>query len=122
MNCYCAIHSFALTELHLDLQGFTGPIEKALASCHTLPVCNYDKIEGELPVIDSEELSTDQKYFYDIFGAVISGHCSLDLSLRNPGAINHARWLTRGNRILRMYIGNELAKTQYLNWFLWQHL
>ena len=88
-------------------QGFTGPIGKALASYHTLPVCSYDKIEGELPVIDSEELSTDQKYLYDIFGAVINGHCSLDLSLRNPGAINHARWLTIGNRILSKYIGSE---------------
>ena len=65
------------------------------------------KIEVELPVIDSEELSSDQKYLYDIFGAVINGHCSLDLSLRNLGAINHARWLRTGNRILRIYIGSE---------------
>ena len=40
-------------------QGFTGPIGKVLASCHALTVCNYDKIEGELPVIDSAALSTD---------------------------------------------------------------
>ena len=32
---------------------------------------------------------------------------ALDLSLRNPGVINHARWLTTANRILRMYIGSE---------------
>ena len=88
-------------------QGFTGPIGKALASCHTFPVCNYDKIEGELSMIDSEELSTDQKYLHDICSAVVNGHSSLDLSLRNLGAVNHARWLTTGNRILRMYIGSE---------------
>ena len=88
-------------------QGFTGPIGKAFASCHTFPVCNYDKIEGELSVIDSKELSADQKYLHDICSAVINGHCSFDLSLRNPRAINHDRWLTTGNRILRMYIGSE---------------
>ena len=85
----CQLHTNELLLRHLFVhidratsgpKGFTGPIGKALASCHTLPVCNYDKIEGELPVIDSEELSTDQKYFYDIFSAVINGQCSLDLS------------------------------------------
>ena len=112
----CQLHTNELLLRHLFVhidgatsgpQGFTGPVGKALASRHTLPVCNYDKMEGELPVIESEELSTDQKYLYDIFSAVINGHCSQDLFLRNPGAINHARWLTTGNRILRMYIGSE---------------
>ena len=58
-------------------------------------------------MIDSKELSADQKYLHDICSAVINGHCSFDLSLRNPKAINHDRWLTTGNRILRMYIGSE---------------
>ena len=67
-------------------------------------------------MIDSEELSTDQKYLYDIFSAVINGHCSLDLSLRNPGAINHARWLTIG--IIAFCVCTLVARNQYLNWLL----
>ena len=64
----CQLHTNELLLRHLFVhidgatsgpQGFTGPIGKALASCHTLSVCNYDKIEGEFPVIDREELSTD---------------------------------------------------------------
>ncbi|CAB0043525.1 unnamed protein product [Trichogramma brassicae] len=33
-----------------------------------------------------------------------SGECSSELSMRKPGCLNHARWLTCANRILRLYV------------------
>ena len=58
-------------------------------------------------MIDVQDLSTDQKYLHEICTAVINGQCPQDLSLCNPGAINHSRWLTTGNRILQLYIGSQ---------------
>ena len=58
-------------------------------------------------MIDVQDLGTDQKYLHEICTAVVNGQCPQDLSLRNPGAINHSRWLTTSNRILRLYIGSE---------------
>ena len=58
-------------------------------------------------MIDVQDLSTDQKYLHEICTAVIKGQCPQDLFLRNPGAINHSRWLTTGNRILRLFVGSE---------------
>ena len=112
----CQLHTNELLLRHLFLhvdgatlgpQAFSGPIGKSLATCHTLPVCHYEKIDGELPMVDVQDLSTDQKYLHEICSAVINGLCPQDLSLRNPGALNHSRWLTTGNRILRLYIGSE---------------
>ena len=36
--------------------------------------------------------------------AVDKADCPVDLALRNPGLLNHSRWLTTANRILRLYI------------------
>ena len=58
-------------------------------------------------MINVQDLSTDQKYLHEVCTTVINGQCPQDLSLRNPGAINHSRWLTTGNRILRLYIKSE---------------
>jgi hypothetical protein len=49
-------------------------------------------------------LSTDQKYLYEICEAVSTEDCPKNLEARNPGQIDHARWLTTANRILRLYI------------------
>ena len=112
----CQLHTNELLLRHLFVyvdgatkgpQAFSGPIGKSLTTCNSLPVCKYEKIDGELPMIDVQDLSTDQKYLHEICTAVINGQCPQDLSLRNPGDINHSRWLTTGNRILRLYIGSE---------------
>ena len=39
--------------------------------------------------------------------AIAIGHCSLDLSRRDPGSLANSRWLTAANRILRLYVGTE---------------
>ena len=42
---------------------FSGTIRKQLQSCEKLPIINFSKIESALSVIDSNILSTDQKYY-----------------------------------------------------------
>lgn len=36
--------------------------------------------------------------------SISKGYCEIDLSHRSPGCMNHARWLTTANRILRLYV------------------
>ena len=42
-----------------------------------------------------------------IYNALISGFYSNDLSNRDLGKINHARWLTTANRLNRLYVSTE---------------
>lgn len=39
--------------------------------------------------------------------AISRGSCEIDLSNRSPGCMNHARWLTTANRILRLYVATS---------------
>ena len=111
----CQLHANELPLRHLFAHldgpttgpcGFSGPIGKSLHSCDELHVCDFARLEGYLPPIESSDLSTDQQYMYDICSAVISGVCPPDLGLRKPGLINHSRWLTTGNRIMRLYVAS----------------
>ncbi|XP_053967743.1 uncharacterized protein LOC128869586 [Anastrepha ludens] len=87
---------------------FSGTIGKQLQGVEHLPVVNFNKIECDLvQVTCRDNLSKDQKYLYDIGQAIHLGNCSSDLSLRDPGKLSHARWLTLGNRTLRLYISSE---------------
>lgn len=53
------------------------------------------------------DLSQDQKYLLHICIGISNGECDDSISHRSPGALNHARWLTLANRILRLYIGTK---------------
>jgi len=86
---------------------YAGPIGQQLLNCEQLKVGNFDVIESEMPDINCDDLSTDQKYLLDICNAVRGGLCSDDLANREPGKMSHARWLTTANRILRLYIATE---------------
>ncbi|CAH1106918.1 unnamed protein product [Psylliodes chrysocephalus] len=66
----CMLHANELPLRHLlqHLDGettgpraFGGSIGKSLSSCEKLPIVEFSKINGELPVISEAELSTDQK-------------------------------------------------------------
>ena len=50
------------------------------------------------------DLSNDQEYLYEMCRGIIGGEILPDLALCEPGALNHARWLTLANRILRKYV------------------
>lgn len=112
----CQLHANELPLRHLvesldgstsGPRGFTGPIGKQLSKCEQLPLTNFNRILGDLPTIESNDLSTDQKYLLEMSQAVSSGKCSPELSKRDPGKLNHSRWLTTANRILRLYVASD---------------
>lgn len=90
---------------------YKGEIGKKLNDCSKLPVCNFQKIfSDDLPVLPKDihnDLSTDQKYLYDICHAIQSGKCSSSLSKKLPGKIVHSRFVTTANAILRYYMSQE---------------
>ena len=67
----------------------------------------FDKIEADVPASELTDLSIDQKYLAEMCKAIAIGHCSLDLSRRDPARLAHSRLLTAVNRILRLYVGTE---------------
>ena len=67
----------------------------------------FDPIEVVLPIVILEELSTDLQYLWEMCEAVSKGKCSPALSKRNPGALNHSRWITTANRVLRLFVECE---------------
>ena len=96
----CQLHGNKLPLRHLleHLDGsttgpgaFAGPIGKALSTCQLMPVVAFEKIVADLPSVDLKNLSTDQKYMWEITNAVSSGECSLALAQRQPGTLNHSR-------------------------------
>ncbi|CAH1099810.1 unnamed protein product [Psylliodes chrysocephalus] len=93
---------------------YSGGIRKMLESCEKLPVVNFVSIVSPLPELDAaaiRNLSTDQEYLYEICRSISRGNCSLDLAARNPGKLSQARWLTKANRILHLYIGSKCPST-----------
>lgn len=105
----CMLHcnELPLRHLFLKLDGrtvgpkaFSGLIGRQLQICETLPVVLFEPILSELPLMDFVDFSTDQKYLYEIVTAISNNNLSADLANRNPGKLNHSRWLTLANRIL----------------------
>ncbi|XP_060801595.1 uncharacterized protein LOC132902031 [Amyelois transitella] len=108
----CQLHSneLPLRHLLLHLDGkttgpkcFSGPIGSELQKCESMPIVQFTTIPSILPEVTRNELSTDQKYLYDVMTAISTGSFSLNLANIAPGPLNHSRWLTTANRILRLY-------------------
>src|SRR6218665_1755822 len=57
--------------------------------------------------VDPKELSTDQRYLMEICNSISIGECGVDLALRNPGCLNHSRWLTTASRIILLYVSDK---------------
>ena len=109
--CMLYANELRLRHLFSNLNGttsgrrfFTGPMGKFLQNCKKRQVENFTSVEVPAIVTKATDLSTHQKYLLDIHEAVSSGRVSEDLGKRSPGSLNHARWLTTTNRILRIYI------------------
>ncbi|XP_031327610.1 uncharacterized protein LOC116158889 [Photinus pyralis] len=101
-----------LRHLFINLDGstsgpnsFIGTIGKQLQSCEGLHVVTFSKIEANLPDIDVNLLSNDQKYLYEVCISITQGLIPPDLANKQPGKLAHSRWLTCANRILRLYVG-----------------
>ncbi|CAG5000463.1 unnamed protein product [Parnassius apollo] len=108
----CQLHSneLPLRHLLLHLDGkttgpkcFSGPIGSELQKCETMPIVEFTVIPSTLPEIPRNDLSTDQKYLYDVMNAISTGVFTSDLANIEPGPLSHSRWLTTANRILRLY-------------------
>ncbi|ESN93930.1 hypothetical protein HELRODRAFT_180337 [Helobdella robusta] len=95
----------------------TGTISSALEyDPNELPVVNYLPITGKVTDCDEavkKDLSTDQLYFLKACLAVQRGRqvsTNIDFLEKSlPGNISHARWLTKANRILRLYMSKKVA-------------
>ena len=112
----CQLHANELPLRHLIIKldgkttgplGFTGNIGKQLKDCEHLPIMKFEPIDAEPLPIDTEDLSTDQKYLLHAYQAVSTGVCSTSLQHWNPGKLAHSRWLTTANRILRLYMATK---------------
>ncbi|CAH1098830.1 unnamed protein product [Psylliodes chrysocephalus] len=119
----CELHANELPLRHLvqHLDGntsgprdFQGSIGRALNECEKLSIAKCQVIGSTLPNISFDDLGTDQKYLFDIFQAIINGTCSESLSKRNPGMLNHSRWLTTANIILLLYVASENSSEELL--------
>ena len=70
--------------------------------------------------MDPKKLSTAQQYLLEICNGINAGECSIDVSMRNPGCLNHSRWLTTANRILKLLVSIKIPseKLQALVMFI----
>lgn len=71
------------------------------------PVVKFEKIKRRLNQLPPEvvnNFTSDQKYFYEICLAVRQGLVLTSLSDKKPGKLCEARWLTKANRILKLYV------------------
>ena len=127
----CLLHANELLLRHLfetldraftGPQGFSGSIEKRLATCTQELVSSFKAVRliEDLSNVDPKKLSTDQQYLLEICNGINAGECSIDLSIRNPGCLNHFRWLTTANRILKLYVSIKIPseKLQALAMFI----
>ena len=85
-------------------QTFAGTIGKELENCEKRPITQFQLISTNMPELSAKDISTDQKYLYKIVVAISTGIFPSDLENKSPGKMSHARWLTRANRILRLYV------------------
>ena len=105
---------------------YSGPIgKKIVGDVHKMPIVKYEAIPGLLKTYTDaciKSLSSDQKYLYFICHAVQDGVLPKDTTLlsRSPGMMHEARWLTKANRIMRLYISeaNPTKSLQRLAFFI----
>lgn len=93
---------------------YSGSIGKRLTDCLERPVVEFDPIPFLCPrnlEEISETLNSDQKYLFDICIAISEGNVSKELAERSPGPLAMARWVTTGNRILRLYVSDPAPST-----------
>ncbi|KAG0725912.1 hypothetical protein GWK47_037650 [Chionoecetes opilio] len=118
----CNLHTGELPLRHLivGLDGPTlsdkqlsGPIGKLLDSATDFEINpNFTRISVGPPLIKLpdkviQDLSTDQHYSYKIVCAVRDGVLPAGLALLEIGPVNHSRWLTTANKLLRFWVSKH---------------
>ena len=92
---------------HFAFQGVLG--KSVSVNLTQLQIVNFKPVTGlvtDLPECVVQDFSCDQRFMYNISLAVQTGHVSDNLASKNPGTLNHARWLTLANRLLRLYVSS----------------
>ena len=69
----------------------------------------------DLPDHVIDDLSTDQHYGYRLVKAIRVGVIPRNLALLEIVPVNHSRWLTTSNRILRIYVSCNNLSGKYLD-------
>ena len=119
----CLLHTNELPLRHLlrsqgmETSGantFTGEIGDLIKDeVHLFEVDpNFEKIEsGEtFPEISDavvSDLSTDQKYIYQIVKMILTGNLDMSVLKQIIGPLNHSRWLTCASRICRVWVSKH---------------
>ena len=118
----CGLHLNELPLRHLIIQldgptssdtGFTGPLGKALRSVTDMPIKKSFpaiRVGTDLIELDEEilkDLSSDQRYGYEIVKAIRSGVLPSRLANLQIGPVCHSRWLTTANRFCRMWVSQH---------------
>ena len=80
-------------------RGYFGSIGRQLETCTQHPVTSFKTVglTEPLSILNPKEFSTDQQYLLEICNSISNGNCTVDLASRNPGCLNHSRWLTTAN-------------------------
>ena len=121
MICMLHLNELPFRHLFAEIDGptsgpksFIGDIGKELSGdLRQLPIAKFQKIEGSIVDIPQDilaQLSTDQLYLYQMGMSVQRGASYLEkcgFANKSPGEIHHARWLTRANRTLRLFISKS---------------
>ncbi|KAG0715733.1 hypothetical protein GWK47_000101 [Chionoecetes opilio] len=100
--------------------GHGGPIGKLLDSATDFEINpNFTHISVGPPLIKLpdkviQDLSTDQHYDYKIVCAVRDGVLPAGLALLEIGPVNHSRWLTTANRLIRLWVSKHRLKGKNL--------
>jgi hypothetical protein len=117
--CLLHLNELPLRHLFITLDGamtgphsFNGPIGKSISTSLQQPIVNFAVIAGEPIACDKALLSSDQLYFFEIVNAVKTGIVPENFDSRVPGRLNHARWLTLANRVLRLYTSTEAPSNE----------
>ena len=103
---------------HLDGEtsgprAFKGAIGRAIAEdIQTMNIEMFQPVAGKMPALPESvvaDLSCDAKYLYKLSLAISTGpqNFPTDLKSASPGSLNHARWLTQANRVLRLYVSTK---------------
>lgn len=123
--CLYHLNELPLRALIVKLDGptsgpnaYSGKIGGKLKLCDALPIVPFQRRQFQLSVDNTaflSDLRADQLYLYDMCTAILNGHVSERLAKKSPGKMNHARWLTTANRVLRLYVATKKPTALLVN-------
>ena len=114
--CQLHLNELPFRHLFVFLDGATtgpnsykGPIGLAINNdLRQRPIVKFKEMKGRIHKLPQEVVQNftgDQRYFYDMCLAIRKGFpLNEALANRSPGKLCESRWLTKANRIMRLYV------------------